>query len=93
MLLSCASHGLYDIADALANDVLVSDLSCLDIENSIDPDSVAFLARHHPQRLNSAAAAGFLMGIDRRKCLVDLDPGEAFCRDCLGKLASRDNGR
>lgn len=61
------SHALYDVADALANDVLVSDLSCLNIENGIDPHGIAFLPCHHPQRLNSAAAAGFLMGIDRRE--------------------------
>ncbi len=61
---SRALHAFYDVADALADDVLVGDLSCLNVENSIDPDSGAFLAGDNAQRLNSAASAGFLMGID-----------------------------
>ncbi len=59
-----ALHAFYDVADTLADDVLVGDLSCLNVENSIDPDSGAFLAGDNAQRLNPATSAGFLMGID-----------------------------
>ncbi|KJF69969.1 hypothetical protein RP75_29030 [Agrobacterium arsenijevicii] len=59
-----ALHAFYDVADTLADDVLVGDLSCLNVEDSIDPDSGAFLAGDNPQGLNSTASAGFLVGID-----------------------------